>query len=106
MSYEGYVQRLCEDGHYSTVEAYFTSNDMDNCPVLVNGNPCAKPIAWTNDVDQTNDNGDDTVVTLTRTHDTRTHTCECGNVHTIEPDRFHIPTDKGWRISISGKRFR
>lgn len=47
MSYEGYVQALCVNGHYSTYDCYdFCSSHR--CFV------CTAPLAWVNDVDQTN----------------------------------------------------
>jgi hypothetical protein len=49
MSYEGYVQCLCEDGHYSVCDAYYHGFGEDQvCSI------CGKPIVWENDVDETN----------------------------------------------------
>lgn len=47
MSYEGYVQKLCQAGHYSTVDAHSDDTDSE-CSV------CGKPFVWTNEVDDTN----------------------------------------------------
>ena len=49
MSYEGFEQWLCEDGHYFVYHVYFTPDpDKWRC------NICGKPLAWSNIVDQTN----------------------------------------------------
>ena len=47
MSYEGYVQKLCQAGHYSTIDAHSDDTDSE-CSV------CGKPFVWTNEVDDTN----------------------------------------------------
>jgi len=47
MSYEGYQQCLCTNGHYWTVDCYDHSRN-DLCP------DCGSPIAWENGVDLTN----------------------------------------------------
>ena len=45
MSYEGYEQAICENGHYQEVDAYFS---CENCRT------CGAPIKWTNSVEETN----------------------------------------------------
>lgn len=45
MSYEGYVQQLCTNGHYSQADAY-----ADGFACV----DCGAEIAWTNAVDETN----------------------------------------------------
>jgi hypothetical protein len=47
MSYEGYVEHLCPDGHYWAVDAYMESTP-ERCP------RCGKSSAWSHDVDETN----------------------------------------------------
>lgn len=47
MSYEGYEQRICELGHYISIDVY-DPYDTDTCP------ECMSDWAWTNSVDQTN----------------------------------------------------
>ena len=46
MSYEGYVQYLCEKGHYSSEDCYM--EELQKCPI------CGKKIVWRNGVDVTN----------------------------------------------------
>ena len=48
MSFEGYHQKLCKNGHLSCPDVY---SDIDECPV------CLEPFVWTKIVDQTNDEG-------------------------------------------------
>lgn len=57
MSYEGYVQKICGNGHYFRVDAYDDCSGpwadgekpgADNCPV------CGKEAVWRNSVDETN----------------------------------------------------
>lgn len=50
MSYEGYFQVLCENGHYHTYDAYDFCFDESSwkCP------DCKTGIAWRKGVDQTN----------------------------------------------------
>ncbi len=56
MSYEGYEQLLCENGHYLTEDCYeFDSSDTEEwrCPV------CQAKLAWWNSVDITNGSYED-----------------------------------------------
>lgn len=46
MSYEGYIERLCANGHLSNVDCY---EDAPNTCVI-----CQAPIAWERNVDETN----------------------------------------------------
>jgi len=50
MSYEGYSQLLCKDGHYWEVDCNCTSGKLEDetCPV------CSNPAIWENMVDITN----------------------------------------------------
>lgn len=46
MSYEGYVEKLCEKGHLSSFDVY--EGEAETCP------RCGTPWAFTHSVDQTN----------------------------------------------------
>lgn len=46
MSYEGYTELLCDDGHYSAHDVYAVE-----IPIVCR---CGKPFAYTHGVDQTN----------------------------------------------------
>jgi hypothetical protein len=48
MSFEGYYQLLCKEGHYYTADAYFHELGDSPCPV------CEAGVAWENLVDTTN----------------------------------------------------
>ena len=75
MSFEGYYQHLCENGHYWCCDAYC---DNDTC------NECGGNSVWENLVDQTNDAG--TPVHLIEVHKRQCITC--GNVLEV---KYEIP---------------
>ena len=47
MSYEGYTEYLCENGHHWQVDAH-AENDDTACP------RCKRPAVWSHNVDETN----------------------------------------------------
>lgn len=47
MSYEGYEEYLCEDGHYFAVDSYDNNGSVPHCD-------CGKRAEWWHSVDQTN----------------------------------------------------
>ena len=47
MSYEGYVEYLCEKGHHWAVDSVYDEYD-DTCP------RCNQKASWSHDVDETN----------------------------------------------------
>jgi hypothetical protein len=49
MSFEGYFQLLCANGHYFTADAYYYDTHED-CPCLA----CGAEVVWENLVDTTN----------------------------------------------------
>jgi hypothetical protein len=49
MSYEGYIQQVCPNGHYLEVDCYAADlDDEKSCP------HCGEEWAWENSVDTTN----------------------------------------------------
>ena len=52
MSFEGYYQRLCKNGHSMDVDCYM-ENDEDRCAI------CGAEIVWANLVDETNGSHDE-----------------------------------------------
>ena len=48
MSYEGYVQVLCANGHYHSFDENYDSDETVECP------DCGANIVWRNRVDDTN----------------------------------------------------
>lgn len=96
MSYEGYVQCLCEDGHYFEVDAHDRFDECDNCFF------CEKKVVWTNNVDETNGNADghidmDQFIQLTEV----VEKCEsCGHRNIKELAKYSIPTKEETEIFI------
>lgn len=86
MSYEGYEQFLCADGHYWTTDALFWGEEKPPCP------SCKKPAVLCNSVDQTN--GPDVGRMLfEEVAPAKTCTCKCGNVHETESARLKPKID-------------
>lgn len=90
MSYEGYRQALCQEGHYYTYDVY---NPYVDCPY------CHSPTAWENSVDQTN--GEEWgVIPLDLLkgyiiEEAAVETCPtCGVSKTKTATRYRIPTEE------------
>lgn len=84
MSYEGYTEYLCVDGHYWAVDCFMDYSDVKpSCP------SCKKGVAFGNSVDQTNASDAGKAV-LEEIAPAKTCACKCGNVHVIEPARFKV----------------
>ncbi len=86
MSYEGYLQCICENGHY------FERNVENGGPCL-----CGSPAAWTNEVDQTNCDENGVIkfsVIEEKFLDTpdRVEVCDLGHPHVTRDAVFRIPT--------------
>jgi hypothetical protein len=101
MSYEGYVQLLCEKGHYRTCDC----SEIDKPTVCPS---CKSKWIWQNNVDTTNgsydvdsEGGEDTsvridgYVELEANEPIITHTCSCGNVHMSKKATYKIPDGVG-----------
>jgi hypothetical protein len=95
MSYEGYVQYICTNGHYAVRDAY-DDYDLDGenewkCKV------CGSGSAWSNCVDQTNgsfgDNGEriDGHVEPEVLQEFKCTCSCCGHVHQSAPTIYKIP---------------
>jgi hypothetical protein len=86
MSYEGYEQYLCQDGHYWEQDAYY-ENDT-SCPIM----GCGKPVAWCNAVDTTNDDGNPIDLKVER--DAVFCVCPtCKHAHVVEAARYQFPPE-------------
>jgi endogenous inhibitor of DNA gyrase (YacG/DUF329 family) len=101
MSFEGYYQALCENGHLSIYDAYELIERK--CPY------CNKSTVWTNLIDETNgcDYTDCELpekekqicrlhgcgwVELEIVEEAKIETCPtCGHTKTLEPARYKIP---------------
>lgn len=99
MSYEGHVQTICENGHYSVFGCY---SEPDHCD-------CGAKIAWRNSVDDTNGYsvGEILDVDLKKALVTPPTfcTCACGHSHMREQPIYRIPTPeetKAWQQRWDG----
>lgn len=88
MSYEGYTEYLCEDGHHWTQDAY------DERPRMCAD--CGKRAVWYHDVDQTN--GDDDWALLDAIETAAFAQCNYGHTHQVRVARYKIPTTIGYPI--------
>ena len=100
MSYEGYDQILCKNGHESSIHAYDPLLDIDNwsCPI------CKEKVAWWNSVDLTNgsfENGQriDGYVKLEVDRPEENCICpDCGVSHVKRVVTHKIPNNVGHKI--------
>src|SRR5574342_456412 len=94
MSYEGYVQMLCENGHYHCRDAYED---------LAAPCGCGAHMVWHNNVDDTNGNseGDIDIDKFEVLAPVQLDTCECcGHTTVKEDETYKIPTPeqtRSWR---------
>ena len=92
MSFEGYYQVLCENGHYTAFDV-FDEPEKQECGI------CGASRAWENLVDQTNGSYDDDSVTridghvdLEMVNDGVLDRCvTCGQPTAVEPPKYRIP---------------
>lgn len=59
MSYEGYYQFICKDGHYTTEDCYMMEPEDFKCSYIGKDfhgrtGACSAPLAWWNSVNTTN----------------------------------------------------
>ena len=97
MSFEGYYQILCEDGHYDDVDCYTCEPEDWKCP------ECKKKVAWWNLVDVTNGSWEDDkrIDGHVELEVKSEHHCECskcGNKHLSRPSEYKIPEKLGHKI--------
>jgi hypothetical protein len=107
MSFEGYYQKLCKNGHYATVDVY---NDYLEWKCAV----CGEKEAWSNIVDYTNGTYEhdpdtdeyvcdakgkkiriDGYIDLEISRPALRCTCkDCGNTHSVSATIYKIPKDR------------
>lgn len=92
MSFEGYYQILCKNGHYDTVDCYMFENLEWECEI------CKEKVDWLNQVDLTNGSWDDKgrridgYVELQVKYQPHECTCSvCGNKHEVGPITYFVP---------------
>ena len=99
MSFEGYYQIVCENGHQFTKDAYdFGDATEAKCPF------CKEDAVWWNLVDVTNGSheGDERIdgfLQLKIKESVETCTCDkCNNVHVVKEPTYKIPEGKGHKV--------
>jgi hypothetical protein len=105
MSYEGYTQVLCKNGHSFDYDVWDSENptssywdDSDICKTW-RCRICGKPLAWWNSVDETNC---DAAGFVELEIDTPEETCvcdKCGVSHTSKIETYKIPKSEGHLMS-------
>lgn len=87
MSYEGYCQCLCANGHYFVDDG---RGDVEStCP------ECKSTVAWSNGVDDTNcDSYGEIDMEMLIAQRAGTATCNLGHVHETSPAIYRIPTPR------------
>ncbi len=88
MSYEGYIQYWCKNGHYWTYDCYGPT--FASCPT------CAGAIAVENSVDETNRHTQGRIEPILVEKGAKCPTC----AHPIGEDTYKIPNPKTDRIFI------
>ena len=107
MSYEGYVQRICEKGHYSTADAFeeygyvpgYEEEDLPRCH-------CGAKIVWRNSVNETNCEGFgyiDMAPFLIK--EAQTSTCaHCGHTSIVSKEKYRVPTEDETKAAQTYRR--
>jgi hypothetical protein len=95
MSYEGYNQHICRNGHRFDEPEQYGEGDIPKCP------ECDAVTVWENGVDQTNceDHGkisNDDFYKLLKTPATYRVCPTCHTSEIVTPDIYEIPTNE-WR---------
>jgi hypothetical protein len=96
MSFEGYYQILCGNGHLSDDDVYYCRQEEDYWKCTV----CGEREAWRNLVDVTNgsyyeNERIDGFVELEVDHKPVSNTCDMGHQHLVSPVTYKIPATKG-----------
>lgn len=91
MSYEGYEQLICENGHYWEEDALQMFEEYGVCRI------CQGKVAWSNSVDQTNGPSQGEILyevlkeKFLLTPEV-VEVCNLGHPHQKSPDIFRVPT--------------
>ena len=90
MSYEGYVQTICQKGHYMVVDAYEFDESKFICPW------CKSGLSEWNGVDDTNGDGlKYTIVPILATKPKHCICKDCGHKHCIVQATYRFPKNSG-----------
>ncbi len=99
MSFEGYYQLVCENGHLDSCDALM-ADPFEEYECL----DCKAPLAWWNLVDETNGSHMDGkridgYIDLEEDVPAKTEICKCcGHVKTLEEETYKIPEKGGHRV--------
>lgn len=103
MSYEGYDQLLCKNGHYWTCDAFDNVSYDENGPkeIPLSCPYCQSPNIWSNSVDQTNGNDVEAIdMKQFLVQDREFKTCQtCGCASEVTPAIYRIPSPKETEIA-------
>ncbi len=97
MSYEGYVEYLCANGHLRIRNCWDDYDCDENGPFQKPPSKCncGADFVVRHSVDQTNGDILDDPSTMPMSLEVATpaviHTCSCGNVHIVEEIRYKVP---------------
>ena len=87
MSYEGFEQHLCTNGHYWEEDSSYAETD-NVCPF------CKTPSVWYNCVDETNCEGVGYIpMQALLVTPAIKQTCNLGHEHVITPEVYRIPSN-------------
>jgi hypothetical protein len=119
MSYEGYEQVLCRNGHLHSCDCYefmcyeqADSEDENSCYTLWHCPTCGEIAAWINSVDVTNGSWDvdecgdevriDGYVELEELSPAETCSCpQCGHTHVVSKPTYRIPKNTGRMVNLA-----
>lgn len=103
MSYKGYVQMPCDNGHYWDEHERYDDLEAGECSV------CGSRAVWQNMVDETNCDSYgkiDMAPFLVKAAEKQT--CNLGHIHQVGDERYRIPTHeeslkaRNWRPGYGG----
>lgn len=92
MSYEGYVQNICKNGHYFSSSDSWGSEHDETCE-------CGSAAAWKNSVDDTNGQSygeipDGILRKFYMRTDDVVKVCDLGHRHVVQERTFRIPGEE------------
>ena len=93
MSYEGYTQVLCKNGHYREFDCHISPELNDEFTLC----SCGEPYVWSNEVDQTNGGNQGIIPIEKMTIKTLavTETCShCNHTKVVKEVEYLIPDNK------------
>lgn len=86
MSFEGYIQRLCKNGHLEEIDVYDFESKDEKC------DECGEEWVWQNTVDQTNGGDVGRVELEIESPDVYETICEhCGAQRLVAEETYKIP---------------